>query len=29
VPVMQWHSEPDGGQFRELMPGGEGKVETL
>ena len=20
VPVMQWHSEPDGGQFRELMP---------
>src|SRR5699024_4143290 len=24
VPVMQWHSEPDGGQFRELMPGGEG-----
>ena len=21
-PIMQWHSEPDGGQFRELMPGG-------
>ena len=20
---MQWHSEPDGGQFKELMPGGE------
>lgn len=20
-PVMQWHSEPEGGQFRELMPG--------
>ena len=28
LPIMQWHSEPDGGQFRELMPGGEGKVET-
>ena len=27
VPVMQWHSEPDGGQFRELMPGGEGNNE--
>jgi len=26
-PVMQWHSEPDGGQFRELMPGGEGNNE--
>lgn len=23
TPVMQWHSEPDGGQFRDLMPGGE------
>lgn len=21
TPVMQWHSEPDGGQFKELMPG--------
>ncbi|MBQ7371360.1 MAG: hypothetical protein IJW67_05690, partial [Blautia sp.] len=21
-PVMQWHSEPDGGQFQELLPGG-------
>jgi glycosyl hydrolase, family 31 len=20
VPIMQWHSEPDGGQFKELMP---------
>ena len=27
APVMQWHSEPDGGQFRELMPGGEGNNE--
>lgn len=27
VPVMQWHSEPDGGQFKELMPGGEGNNE--
>lgn len=27
TPVMQWHSEPDGGQFRELMPGGEGNNE--
>lgn len=27
VPVMQWHSEPVGGQFRELMPGGEGNNE--
>lgn len=26
-PVMQWHSEPDGGQFRELMPGAEGNNE--
>lgn len=24
---MQWHSEPDGGQFKELMPGGEGNNE--
>lgn len=23
TPIMQWHSEPDGGQFKELMPGGE------
>ena len=23
----QWHSEPDGGQFRELMPGAEGNNE--
>ena len=27
TPVMQWHSEPDGGQFRELMPGAEGNNE--
>lgn len=26
-PVMQWHSEPDGGQFKELMPAGEGNNE--
>lgn len=26
-PVMQWHSEPDGGQFCELMPGAEGNNE--
>lgn len=26
-PIMQWHSEPDGGQFRELMPGCEGNNE--
>ncbi|MBR5356372.1 MAG: glycosyl hydrolase, partial [Lachnospiraceae bacterium] len=26
-PVMQWHSEPDGGQFKELMPGAEGNNE--
>lgn len=26
-PIMQWHSEPDGGQFRELMPGGQGNNE--
>ena len=26
-PIMQWHSEPDGGQFRELMPGGAGNNE--
>lgn len=26
-PVMQWHSEPDGGQFKDLMPGGEGNNE--
>lgn len=27
VPVMQWHSEPDGGQFRLLQPGMEGNNE--
>lgn len=26
-PIMQWHSEPDGGQFRELMEGAEGNNE--
>ncbi len=26
-PIMQWHSEPDGGQFRALMAGGEGDNE--
>lgn len=26
-PIMQWHSEPDGGQFRERMPGAEGNNE--
>lgn len=26
-PIMQWHSEPDGGQFRELMPGSDGNNE--
>lgn len=26
-PIMQWHSEPDGGQFKELMPGGVGNNE--
>ncbi|MCI1965833.1 MAG: glycosyl hydrolase [Oscillospiraceae bacterium] len=26
-PVMQWHSEPDGGQFRELMPTSDGNNE--
>lgn len=26
-PIMQLHSEPDGGQFRELMPGAEGNNE--
>jgi alpha-D-xyloside xylohydrolase len=26
-PVMQWHSEPPEGQFRELMPGAEGNNE--
>lgn len=26
-PIMQWHSEPDGGQFKELMPGAEGNNE--
>lgn len=27
TPIMQWHSEPDGGQFKELIPGGEGNNE--
>lgn len=27
TPIMQWHSEPDGGQFKELMPGAEGNNE--
>ena len=27
APVMQWHSEPDGGQFRLLQPGMEGNNE--
>ncbi len=26
-PVMQWHSEPDGGQFKELLAGAEGNNE--
>lgn len=26
-PIMQWHSEPDGGQFKELMPGADGNNE--
>jgi len=26
-PIMQWHSEPDGGQFKLLMPGAEGNNE--
>jgi alpha-D-xyloside xylohydrolase len=26
-PVMQWHSEPDGGQFKELLKGAEGNNE--
>lgn len=26
-PIMQWHSEPDGGQFKEIMPGAEGNNE--
>lgn len=26
-PVMQWHSEPDGGQFKELLPSAEGNNE--
>lgn len=26
-PIMQWHSEPDGGQFREQMPGENGNNE--
>lgn len=27
APIMQWHSEPDGGQFRLLQPGMEGNNE--
>lgn len=27
IPVLQWHSEPDGGQFKKLMPGAEGNNE--
>lgn len=27
TPIMQWHSEPDGGQFKELAPGAEGNNE--
>lgn len=26
-PVMQWHSEPDGGQFSQLLPGAQGNNE--
>lgn len=26
-PIMQWHSEPEGGQFREIMPGISGNNE--
>lgn len=26
-PIMQFHSEPDGGQFKEIMPGAEGNNE--
>ncbi|WP_049945266.1 glycoside hydrolase family 31 protein [Butyrivibrio sp. AC2005] len=26
-PVMQWHSEPDGGQFKEILKGAEGNNE--
>lgn len=26
-PIMQWHSEMDGGQFRELLPGADGNNE--
>ena len=26
-PIMQWHSEPDGGQFKELLPSAEGNNE--
>ena len=26
-PVMQWHSEPDGGQFKEILPSAEGNNE--
>ena len=27
TPIMQWHSEPDGGQFKEIMAGAEGNNE--
>ena len=27
VPALQWHSEPDGGQFKEIMPGADGNNE--
>ena len=27
TPIMQWHSEPDGGQFKDLMPGARGNNE--
>ncbi|KXB41641.1 glycoside hydrolase family 31 protein [Amygdalobacter nucleatus] len=27
TPIMQWHSEPDGGQFKEIMPGAKGNNE--
>nr|MCR4833178.1 glycosyl hydrolase [Butyrivibrio sp.] len=26
-PIMQWHSEPDGGQFKDLLPSAEGNNE--
>ena len=27
VPALQWHSEPDGGQFKEILPGAPGNNE--